>query len=128
MARSAAAPSGKTSRISPLKQAYRDAPGQRGLPFVTDTVLKNLMSRAAMDGFQVAVHAIGDQANATVLEAIEELSDTYEGDRRWRIEHAQVVDPADLPRFARSTRPATCAWPRRGWASTGSRAPMPGRA
>ena len=59
------------------------------------------MSRAAMDGFQVAVHAIGDQANATLLEAIEELSDTYEGDRRWRVEHAQVVDPADLPRFAR---------------------------
>ena len=89
------------SRGAWLKQPYRDAPGQRGLPFVTDTVLKNLMSRAAMDGFQVAVHAIGDQANATLLEAIEELSDTYEGDRRWRIEHAQVVDPADLPRFAR---------------------------
>ena len=88
------------SRGAWLKQPYRDAPGQRGLPFVTDTVLKNLMSRAAMDGFQVAVHAIGDQANATLLEAIEEMSDTYEGDRRWRIEHAQVVDPADLPRFA----------------------------
>jgi predicted amidohydrolase YtcJ len=64
-------------------------------------VLKNLMSRAAMDGFQVAVHAIGDQANALLLEAIEELSDTYRGDRRWRVEHAQIVDPADLPRFAR---------------------------
>jgi len=60
-----------------------------------------LMSRAAMDHFQVAVHAIGDQANATVLDAIEEMSDTYTGDRRWRIEHAQIVDPADLPRFAR---------------------------
>jgi predicted amidohydrolase YtcJ len=89
------------SRGAWLKQPYRDAAGQRGLPLVTDTVLMNLMSRAAMDGFQVAVHAIGDQANATLLEAIEELSDTYEGDRRWRIEHAQVIDPADLPRFAR---------------------------
>jgi predicted amidohydrolase YtcJ len=59
------------------------------------------MSRAAMDNFQVAVHAIGDEANATLLGAIEELSDTYRGDRRWRIEHAQIVDPADLPRFAR---------------------------
>jgi predicted amidohydrolase YtcJ len=58
------------------------------------------MSRAAMDGFQVAVHAIGDAANDQLLDAIDELSATYKGDRRWRIEHAQIVDPADLPRFA----------------------------
>ena len=91
------------SRGAWLKQPYRDAPGQRGLPLVTDTMLKNLMSRAAMDNFQVAVHAIGDRANAQLLAAIEELSDTYQGDRRWRIEHAQIVDPADLPRFARNS-------------------------
>ena len=89
------------SRGAWLKQPYRDAAGQRGLPLVTDTVLKNLMSRAAMNDFQVAVHAIGDQANATLLDAIEEMAGTYRGDRRWRIEHAQIVDPADLPRFAR---------------------------
>ena len=57
--------------------------------------------RSAMDGFQIAVHAIGDAANAQVLDAIDELSQTYTGDRRWRIEHAQIVDPADIPRFAR---------------------------
>jgi predicted amidohydrolase YtcJ len=90
------------SRGAWLKAPYRDAPGQRGLPLLTDTVLKNLMSRAAMDHFQVAVHAIGDQANAELLGAIEELAGTYGGDRRWRIEHAQIVDPADLPRFARN--------------------------
>ena len=89
------------SRGAWLKQDYRDAPGQRGLPLLSDTVLKNLMSRAAMDGFQIAVHAIGDAANAELLAAIEDLSDTYEGDRRWRVEHAQVVDPADLARFGR---------------------------
>jgi predicted amidohydrolase YtcJ len=89
------------SRGAWLKAPYRDAPDQRGLPLVSDTVLKNVMSRAAMDGFQVAVHAIGDAANAELLGAIEELADTYKGDRRWRIEHAQIVDPADLPRFAR---------------------------
>jgi predicted amidohydrolase YtcJ len=89
------------SRGAWLKAPYRDAPGQRGLPLLTDTVLKNLMSRAAMDHFQVAVHAIGDAANAELLSAIEELSLTYGGDRRWRIEHAQIVDPADLPRFGR---------------------------
>jgi predicted amidohydrolase YtcJ len=88
------------SRGAWLKQPYADMPSTRGIPFMDDTKLRNLMSRAAMDGFQVAVHAIGDAANAQVLGAIEELSDTYKGDRRWRIEHAQIVDPADLPRFA----------------------------
>jgi predicted amidohydrolase YtcJ len=91
------------SRGAWLKAPYRDAPGQRGYPLLTDTVLKNLMSRAAMDHFQVAVHAIGDQANAELLGAIEEMSGTYGGDRRWRIEHAQIVDPADLPRFGRNS-------------------------
>ncbi len=89
------------SRGALLKAPYADAPGQRGLGFHSDATLKNLMSRAAMDGFQVAVHAIGDGANAQLLEAIEELAETYKGDRRWRIEHAQIVDVADLPRFAR---------------------------
>lgn len=88
------------SRGAWLKKPYADAPKTSGEPFLSDTRLKNLMSRAAMDNFQVAVHAIGDAANDQVLSAIEELSDTYKGDRRWRIEHAQIVDPADLPRFA----------------------------
>jgi predicted amidohydrolase YtcJ len=91
------------SRGAWLKADYRDAPGQRGLPLLNDTELKNQMSRAAMDNFQIAVHAIGDAANAELLSAIEELSDTYKGDRRWRIEHAQIVDPADLPRFAHNS-------------------------
>ncbi|HEY9553893.1 amidohydrolase [Allosphingosinicella sp.] len=88
------------SRGAWLKQPYADAPDESGLGFLSDTMLRNLMSRAAMDGFQVAVHAIGDAANAQLLGAIEELALTYEGDRRWRVEHAQIVDPADLTRFA----------------------------
>ncbi|WP_165323874.1 amidohydrolase [Rhizorhabdus phycosphaerae] len=90
------------SRGAWLKAPYADAPGQKGLRFLEDAKLRNLMSRAAMDGFQTAVHAIGDAANEQVLGAIEELSDTYKGDRRWRIEHAQIVDPSDLPRFAKN--------------------------
>ncbi|MET1111341.1 MAG: amidohydrolase [Allosphingosinicella sp.] len=90
------------SRGAWLKQPYKDMPGTRGLSFVTETELLNTMSRAAMDRFQVAVHAIGDAANAQLLGAIEELANTYKGDRRWRIEHAQIVDPADLPRFGRN--------------------------
>lgn len=89
------------SRGAWLKADYSDAPGQRGLPLTGSTQLRNQMSRAAMDNFQIAVHAIGDQANAEILDAIDELSDTYKGDRRWRVEHAQIVDPVDLPRFAK---------------------------
>jgi predicted amidohydrolase YtcJ len=90
------------SRGAWLKQPYRDQPGQRGLSFLAETQLLNVMSRAAMDRFQVAVHAIGDSANAQLLAAIDEMAYTYKGDRRWRIEHAQIVDPADLARFARN--------------------------
>ena len=89
------------SRGAWLKTEYRDAPGLRGAPFHNDAELKNLMSRAAMDHFQLAVDAVGDAANAQLLDAIDELSGTYDGDRRWRIEHAEIVDPADLPRFGR---------------------------
>ncbi len=89
------------SRGAWLKADYSDAPGQRGLPMIPSTQLRNIMSRAAMDNFQVAVHAIGDAANGEILDAIQEMSDTYTGDRRWRVEHAQIIDPADLPRFAR---------------------------
>jgi hypothetical protein len=90
------------SRGASLKTPYSDAPGTKGLRITGDTALKNMMSRAALDHFQVAVHAIGDEANAAVLGAIEELAPTYPGDRRWRIEHAQIVDPADIPRFGKN--------------------------
>jgi len=89
------------SRGANLKEPYADEPDTHGLPLLTPSQLRNLMSRAAMDGFQSAVHAIGDAANEDVLFAIEELSESYKGDRRWRIEHAQIVDPVDLERFGR---------------------------
>ena len=90
------------SRGACLKRPYADAPSQSGLCFLDDTKMRNIMSRATMNNFQVATHAIGDAANAQVLSAIEELVLTYKGDRRWRIEHAQIVDPFDLPRFGKN--------------------------
>ena len=90
------------SRGALLKKPYADRPVENGLALLSSAQLKNKMSRAAMDGFQTAVHAIGDQANDEILSAIEELAYTYKGDRRWRIEHAQIVDPVDLDRFAAS--------------------------
>jgi predicted amidohydrolase YtcJ len=90
------------SRGAWLKKPYADATGQTGLQFMSSSDLRNVMVRAAMDGFQPAVHAIGDAANADAIGAVEDLADTYKDDRRWRIEHVQVVDPADLPRLARN--------------------------
>ena len=87
------------SRGAWLKAPYADAPGQRGLPLLTPAQLRNKMVRASMDGFQVAIHAIGDAANAEALDAITDLNADLPGKRRWRIEHAQIVDPADIPRF-----------------------------
>lgn len=89
------------SRGALLKAPYADDPKNTGNARLSGTQLRNIMSRAAMDHFQVAIHAIGDAANAEVLGAIDELSMDFTGDRRWRIEHAQIVDPADMPRFSR---------------------------
>lgn len=89
------------SRGAWLKTPYADDPRNTGLPLMGQTQLRNLMSRAALDKFQVAIHAIGDRADAEAIAAIDELSGTYTGDRRWRIEHAQVLDPADIARLGR---------------------------
>ncbi|MEP6869151.1 MAG: amidohydrolase [Novosphingobium sp.] len=98
------------SRGAWLKAPYADS-ATTGLPRLSGTQLRNLMSRAAMDGFQIAIEATGDAATSTALDAIAELAPTYTGERRWRIEHADVVDPADLVRFgtfgiAASVQPA----------------------
>lgn len=88
------------SRGAWLKSDYADKPGEKGLPFLNDTQLLNLMSRASMDNFQLAIHAIGDRANQQVLDAMDELKDVFGTDRRWRIEHAQILDTQDIMRFA----------------------------
>jgi predicted amidohydrolase YtcJ len=63
--------------------------------------LADLVSRAARAGWPVAVHAIGDRANREALDAFEVArEDWYPRGLRPRIEHAQCVDRADLPRFA----------------------------
>lgn len=90
------------SRGAWLQAPYADAPGQRGLPLLTPSQLRNRMVRATMDGFQLAIHAIGDAANAEALAAIEEIAPSFPGERRWRIEHAQIVAPADIARFGRN--------------------------
>jgi predicted amidohydrolase YtcJ len=88
------------SRGAWLKQPYADRPDTRGLQFHPDAEILSLADTAAAHGFQVAIHAIGDAANAQVIGVYEQLSRKYGKNRRWRIEHFQIVDPADIPRLA----------------------------
>ncbi|MEO8176164.1 MAG: amidohydrolase family protein [Sphingomicrobium sp.] len=88
------------SRGAWLKQPYSDKPDTHGLQFHSDAELLGLANTAAAQGFQVAIHAIGDAANAQVIGTYEQLAKKYPGDRRWRIEHFQIADPADIPRLA----------------------------
>ena len=87
------------SRGAWLKQPYADDPGNTGLPLMSSAQLRNILVRASNGEFQVAIHAIGTAANADALSAVHEIADSFPGDRRWRIEHAQIVDPADIPLF-----------------------------
>lgn len=87
------------SRGARLKQPYADKPDTRGLLFLTDEELRQKSEEAAKLGFQVAVHAIGDAANAQVIANYERLGQYCTRDCRWRIEHFQIVDPADIPRL-----------------------------
>lgn len=88
------------SRGAYLKQPYADQRDTRGLRFLTDDELRDQAGKAAALGYQLAIHAIGDGANAQVITAYEGLSARYGKERRWRIEHFQIADPTDIPRLA----------------------------
>jgi predicted amidohydrolase YtcJ len=88
------------SRGAWLKQPYTDKPDTRGLQFHSDAELLAETNTAAAAGFQIATHAIGDAANEQIISIYEQLHRRYPGDLRWRIEHFQIVDPADIPRLA----------------------------
>jgi predicted amidohydrolase YtcJ len=89
------------SRGALLLRDYSDRPGARGLAVSSADHLRDVARRAGAAGLQVCTHAIGDAANRLVLDIYEELLPTMPGaDLRWRVEHAQILDPADIPRFA----------------------------
>lgn len=87
------------SRGAWLKRPYADKADTRGLQFLSDKELRSKADQGARRGYQVAIHAIGDAANAQVISAYEELAGKYGRDLRWRIEHFQIADPADIPRL-----------------------------
>jgi predicted amidohydrolase YtcJ len=95
------------SRGAALLQPYSDTPETSGYVTEKPEELKPMFEEALRQGIQVETHAIGDGANRMIL-------DLYEGafkavppnqrqiqEPRWRVEHAQIVDPVDIPRFAK---------------------------
>ncbi len=93
---------------------YADDPSTSGLLLQSPEALRTMVFDADAAGFQVEVHAIGDRANAVVLDIFDQLAKERGGrDRRPRIEHAQVVRDTDKTRFARlgviaSIQPSHC--------------------
>ena len=81
---------------------YTDDPKTSGLLLYPVPELERLIREADAAGFQLAVHAIGDRANSLVLDAFEKAAAVNPArERRFRIEHAQVVRKADLARYRR---------------------------
>ncbi|MBN3034931.1 MAG: amidohydrolase [Bacteroidales bacterium] len=88
------------SRGALLLDPYSDMPGHRGLSVCSEDSLFEVCQLALDLGFQVNTHAIGDSANRLVLKTYGRLL-KEQNDNRWRIEHAQVVNPRDLPIFSK---------------------------
>ncbi|HEY8617230.1 amidohydrolase [Phenylobacterium sp.] len=92
------------SRGALLFRPYSDAPHVSGAYVTRPDQARPLLARARDSGVQVAMHAIGDKGNATVLDLFEEAfrnvaPNVRLREPRWRVEHAQVLRPADIPRF-----------------------------
>lgn len=93
------------SRGAALKEPYADDPENTGLLLESPEFIDELVQKMANSEFQLNTHAIGDAANHVVLEKYQEvLNDT--DDRRWRIEHAQIVDDEDLEYFGKNILPS----------------------
>jgi hypothetical protein len=86
-----------------LLEPYEDLPDSAGLTLEPVEEIERTAEIAVKHGFQVNTHAIGDRGNREVLDIYERVwqrANVSGKDLRWRIEHAQHIDPADVPRFA----------------------------
>jgi predicted amidohydrolase YtcJ len=88
------------SRGALLLEPYSDDPGNRGLQLSSSEYIRDILAIAYENGFQVNTHCIGDSANRLILNLYGEFL-KGPNDRRWRIEHAQVINPADFQLFAK---------------------------
>ena len=95
------------SRGAALLKPYNDAPDTSGYLTAKPEELRPMFEEALRRGIQVETHAIGDRANRQILDLYEAAFKVVPPDQRrikeprWRVEHAQIVDPADIPRFAK---------------------------
>lgn len=88
------------SRTAYFFEPYSDSAGYRGLLQHSEADMRRWIGNADSAGLQVAVHAIGDRANAIILAIYDSVARAHgPRDRRWRVEHAQHLRPEDIPRF-----------------------------
>jgi predicted amidohydrolase YtcJ len=99
--RSVAPPSDTNTSVAPSSDS-----GTSGFLTQKESELSPMLARALRAGIQVETHAIGDRANRVILDLYEKAFQEVPADQRkireprWRVEHAQIVNPADIPRFA----------------------------
>lgn len=93
------------SRGAALKKPYSDRPHHFGALLSPISDLKSIAARVAKSEFQLNTHAIGDSANYLVLKTYDSLLNDKE-DRRWRVEHSQVIDPEDFHYFSKNIIPS----------------------
>jgi predicted amidohydrolase YtcJ len=95
------------SRGAALLAPYSDAPNTSGFLTQKEEEVATMLEAALRRGIQVETHAIGDRANRRILDLYEKALATVPpsqrkiGEPRWRVEHAQIVNPVDIPRFTR---------------------------
>src|SRR5215510_96518 len=95
------------SRGAALLEPYSDSPNTSGFFTTKEEDLLPMFIEALRQGIQVETHAIGDRGNRTILDLYEKAFKTVPAaerkvrDPRWRVEHSQIVNPIDIPRFAK---------------------------
>jgi predicted amidohydrolase YtcJ len=95
------------SRSAALLQPYSDKPDTSGFLTIKEEELQPVLQEALRKGIQIETHAIGDRGNRFILDQYEKAMNAVPKaqwkikEPRWRVEHSQIVNPADIPRFAR---------------------------
>jgi predicted amidohydrolase YtcJ len=109
------------SRGAAMLEPYSDDPGNKGLLITKQDVIRAVAAKAVTRGFQVNTHAIGDAANRAALDAYGEVLKGA-NDKRFRIEHAQIIAPGDFVKFKNysvlASMQATHATSDMPWAAT----------
>ena len=88
------------SRGACLLKPYSDSPETKGLMLLSPAELENFVKQIANSGFQANTHCIGDSSNRLMLNLYAKYL-KGKNERRWRIEHAQIIDKADIDKFGK---------------------------